>query len=104
LIDDDAKTGLRFGLYLKVWVVLAMLIGAVVGVLSLINAYTGGSTTAGVFFSHFEGTTAGYINIVWIPVLFALGALIVSPLMYFPFRWALRITGAVMVDRGRGQD
>jgi len=99
-----APRDVRFGLYLKVWVALAALVGVVLGVLSLINAVKGGSTTASFLSARFEGTTAGFINIVWIPALFALGAIVVSPLMYFPFRSALRLAGVVMMDPDEGRE
>lgn len=90
-------TRVGFWSFIKFWVIFGAICGLIFGVLSLIGALFGADVTADVVGAQFEGVRAGVVSLVWGPVLACLISLITSPFLYFPFRWALQLSGGLSV-------
>lgn len=86
-----------FWSFVKFWVIFGAVCGFLIGVLTLISTLFGADVTADVFGAKFEGTRAGAISLVWVPLLLCPIFLVVSPIVYFPFRWALRMAGGLLI-------
>ena len=72
-------------------------IGVPVGVLGFFGAVFGKGPQLNVFGSivEFHGVVAGAMSLVWVPLYYVFCAALLSMLLYFPFRWTLRLVGGI---------
>jgi len=83
---------------LKLTTAISAATGWVLGVLSLIASLFNGPTAANIFGHRFYGIAAGLINVIWVPVLFAVPLGILTVASYWPCIWLLRAMGGFQLE------
>lgn len=89
---------IAFKSFLKLGVLVAGSFGFACGVVTLVGALVGFDVHASLYFARFEGLTAGILNLILLPLLFSISALVLGALAYIPFKFLLFLARGINLE------
>ncbi len=89
---------ISFGSFTKILVLVFALAGLCCGTLLLLLGFVGANVYVRFNDNYVRGPVAGAIALAMLPILFSLGATVLSIATYLPFQFFLRMTNGIYLN------